>query len=234
VKKDLYKMHFCSDEALAISTSIPIIGVFFRKLHKWYHSKTHHKCHEKDCQAEHVEHDLIDLPIPTDCVRLTVEEVDVRFGSIATILLMFDRKMLETKTFSPHSEFVWFLSSNDVLTARWNNKLFVWEQSSWKREYTEADLVQQKLLQEQNKAEHLLTILRSISNFSVKDKELDVWFDDGTNVSSIREFVSGSFTRELLQLIEDHLLDNKEHDSGQSNSGLGQEQKTDSGSPQSN
>jgi hypothetical protein len=44
------------DETLAVMAMIPFIGMFFRRLHVWWHSKFHHKCHEKTCQDEHVEH----------------------------------------------------------------------------------------------------------------------------------------------------------------------------------
>jgi hypothetical protein len=48
--------HFCQDELLMILAMIPFIGIFFRKIHIWYHAKFHHKCHEKNCDAEHPEH----------------------------------------------------------------------------------------------------------------------------------------------------------------------------------
>jgi len=49
-------MHWCMDETLAVLAMIPFIGYFFRKLHAWYHAKMGHTCHEKHCDAVHVEH----------------------------------------------------------------------------------------------------------------------------------------------------------------------------------
>ena len=48
--------HFCSDELLMILAMIPFIGIFFTKIHNWWHLKFGHKCHEKGCGSKHVEH----------------------------------------------------------------------------------------------------------------------------------------------------------------------------------
>lgn len=40
-------MHWCADETLMLMSMIPFIGIMFRKLHTWYHTKFHHKEHEK-------------------------------------------------------------------------------------------------------------------------------------------------------------------------------------------
>jgi hypothetical protein len=49
-------MHFCADELFLIMSLIPFIGVWFKKLHTWYHTKYSHKCHEKHCDDTHSEH----------------------------------------------------------------------------------------------------------------------------------------------------------------------------------
>lgn len=48
--------HFCSDELFALMSMIPFIGMFFRKLHLWYHNKIKHKCHHDKCEDNHAEH----------------------------------------------------------------------------------------------------------------------------------------------------------------------------------
>jgi hypothetical protein len=48
--------HFCQDELIWILTFIPFIGIFFKRLHAWYHAKFNHKCHEESCSSSHVEH----------------------------------------------------------------------------------------------------------------------------------------------------------------------------------
>jgi hypothetical protein len=44
------------DETLALMAMIPFIGMFFRKMHAWWHAKFSHKCHEKTCDDTHVAH----------------------------------------------------------------------------------------------------------------------------------------------------------------------------------
>ena len=48
--------HICMDEILMFMAMLPFIGVFFRKIHAWWHSKLNHKCHEKACDNTHTEH----------------------------------------------------------------------------------------------------------------------------------------------------------------------------------
>lgn len=69
--------------------------------------------------------------------------------------------------------------------------------------------------------EDIVDILHSVSRLSIEDGELDAFFDDSQEPMGIREFIPSSFTRQLLELIERHLLD--EQDTGSSDSGLGQE-----------
>ena len=57
--------------------------------------------------------------------------------------------------------------------------------------------------------EKIVKILHSIKILSVKDGELDVCFDKDCYFSGISGFIPGSFTRQLLELIEDYLLENK-------------------------
>ena len=58
---------------------------------------------------------------------------------------------------------------------------------------------------EQDTPEQIIEILRSIQKVSLyENKYLDVWFNDSYPVS-ISSFIPGSFTRQLLELIEQHL-----------------------------
>ena len=56
--------HFCSDELFMLMAMIPFIGIFFGKMHTWWHKHFHHKCHEEGCKAEHVEHCKMPAHIP--------------------------------------------------------------------------------------------------------------------------------------------------------------------------
>lgn len=39
--------HICMDEILMFMAMLPFIGVFFRKIHAWWHAKFSHKEHKK-------------------------------------------------------------------------------------------------------------------------------------------------------------------------------------------
>ncbi len=56
-------------------------------------------------------------------------------------------------------------------------------------------------------SEDIVKILHSIKKFSVEDGELDTWFEDSEYAEGVRGFIPGSFTRELLELVERHLFD---------------------------
>jgi hypothetical protein len=60
--------------------------------------------------------------------------------------------------------------------------------------------------------EDIVKILHSINKLSVSDGELDTWFEFDEYPSGIRSFEHDSFTRKLLELIEDHLLENENED----------------------
>lgn len=50
-------MHWCSDETFLVLSLIPFIGVFFRKIHIWWHTRFNHQCHHvTHCEETHVEH----------------------------------------------------------------------------------------------------------------------------------------------------------------------------------
>lgn len=66
------------------------------------------------------------------------------------------------------------------------------------------------LTMEKHSPEKIVEILHSIKELSVKDGELNVLFVDSTaGWESIPGFIPGSFTRKLLELIEDHLLNDE-------------------------
>ena len=65
---------------------------------------------------------------------------------------------------------------------------------------------------EKHTPEQIVEILHSINRLSVenKAKELDTWFTNSSYPEypeGIRSFIPGSFTRRLLELIEDYLLE---------------------------
>ena len=130
-------MHWCQDETYAVMSGVPVVGYFFKRIHKWYHNKTHHKCHHQGCESDHAEHVTPGgetlLPNPPGRYVIQPETVDVLFGDLATILLMFDRRLLKTINFPEPNEFVWFAQDNQ-LSARWKNKFFQWDGTEWSLE----------------------------------------------------------------------------------------------------
>lgn len=62
--------HWCMDETLALMAMLPFIGMFFRRIHTWWHTKFSHKCHEKTCESTHVEHHTL---TEEDCDKLVEE-----------------------------------------------------------------------------------------------------------------------------------------------------------------
>lgn len=40
--------HFCADELFMLLSLLPFIGVYGRRLHNWYHTKTNHRAHEDE------------------------------------------------------------------------------------------------------------------------------------------------------------------------------------------
>lgn len=51
----------------------------------------------------------------------------------------------------------------------------------------------------------ILSIMKSIKKVSLEDSGLETYFVDDPYPNSISSFIPGSFTRELLELIEKHL-----------------------------
>lgn len=233
-------MHWCQDETLAAMSTVPVVGYLFRKTHKWYHEKIHHKCHEAGCESEHLDHVETEelIPNPPDRETVPVEYVDIFHGSATTILLTCDRKLLGTRDFPTADQFVWFEKDNK-LSARWKNKFFEWDGKEWKMEEwclpkppPKSDITSDNRMI--CNVENTLELLHSIKRISVEDGYLEAWFDDEEYGSSITSFIPGSFTREVLELLEDHILGINGKGTGNNSQGLGQEQETNSGSTQSN
>lgn len=58
---------------------------------------------------------------------------------------------------------------------------------------------------EKHSPEKIVEILHSIVKLEMDGNELNVYFDGDENVNVANSFLPQSFTRELLELIEDHL-----------------------------
>lgn len=58
----------------------------------------------------------------------------------------------------------------------------------------------------QKSPEDIVTILHSINTVQVDCNELEVFFEDSTIPETIPSFIPGTFTRELLELIDRHIV----------------------------
>jgi hypothetical protein len=74
------------------------------------------------------------------------------------------------------------------------------------KEFEEKELAGLYPPTERQSPEAIVGILHSITKLKLdKVGDLDVWFDNGEHPEGIRSFVPGSFTKELLELIEEYL-----------------------------
>jgi len=212
--------HWCADESIAAMSTVPVIGFLFRKVHKWYHKVSHHKCHNEGCDAHHLNHVHEEplVPNPTDRSIITVTDVDRLFGQLATIILMCDRRLLNTREFPPLSEFVWFIKqeSNGImldLSARWKNQFFVWDGTDWKNEFEEEK-------EENFSFEDIINLVRS---FVTDEEKYQKTFPLGWKTTET--FIKA---KKILKQIDDH------ENTGSSSQGLDPKQEADSGSTQPN
>jgi len=114
--------HWCYQETETVALSIPIVGITARKIYQWCHKLSKGGKHNHNqCISTHLQ--PIFMP-PPNYIKLTIPEVDNRFGQLATILLSNDRNLLETNHFPSINEFSWFVDQNNFLVAFWNGRMF--------------------------------------------------------------------------------------------------------------
>jgi len=130
-------MHWCMDETLAFLAMIPFIGYFFAKLHTWWHTKFHHKCHEEGCESDHVEHthdhpndvkiSAGDTLIICGWDSIHQDDVEARFGGCAIDDLIGDDWLLDVEERPADDEFRWFVDSKQGLRAVFQERIFAYE-----------------------------------------------------------------------------------------------------------
>lgn len=92
-------MHWCMDETLMVLALIPVIGIFFRRLHNWYHKHFHHKCHEPHCHEEHVTHPheagdfMHEVDRVFDAAQITKDDYDV--AHLEAVEARFGKELVE-------------------------------------------------------------------------------------------------------------------------------------------
>ena len=115
--------HWCYQETETVALSIPIVGITARKIYQWCHKLFKGRKHNHDqCISTH----LIskNKEPPSNFIKLTISQVDDKFGQLATILLSNDRNLLEVNYFPSINEFSWFVDQDKYLVAYWNGKMF--------------------------------------------------------------------------------------------------------------
>ena len=122
-------MHWCMDETLMVMMALPIIGIFFRKLHTWWHKRSHHKCHQEGCNAEHVEHTPVvnhdEEWFMDDWTSVEAEYVEARFGGSIMDDLMGDLRLLQVDERPHDEEFNWFVNEIGDLRCQYKARIFV-------------------------------------------------------------------------------------------------------------
>lgn len=153
-------MHCCSDELVMLCILFPFIGGFFRRLHKWYHKRIKHKCHQPECQETHAEH-IETTKLPSKCSHgrflnencsscidwshngiewdeLILSDAEERFGA-ETIDALVESDYFEQLTEMPDDdEFTWLVNGNNQLQARWYGRVFLFDADTkqWKEHIT--------------------------------------------------------------------------------------------------
>jgi hypothetical protein len=133
-------MHWCMDETLAVLAMIPFIGIFFGKMHTWWHKHFHHKCHEDGCKAEHVEHCKMPAHIPITIEKgeenwdsIVEDDVEERFGEDLLMNLMVE-VMVSPIEYPQGEEAHWFVNSDSsAIMVHIKERVFLCNVASEKR-----------------------------------------------------------------------------------------------------
>jgi hypothetical protein len=125
--------HWCNQETealLILLSTIPFIGLFFKRLHARFHAKWNticgNKCHEEGCQDTHAAHVKVEEPYNpgNDWDALTLDEAFERFGLRLIDDLMCDTKLLGVDECPFDNEFTWFINGFGGLRAKCRGKTF--------------------------------------------------------------------------------------------------------------
>lgn len=131
-------MHWCMDETLLLMAMIPVIGIFFKKLHMKWHKLHHHKCHEETCNEEHVEHIsekdaeyLRGTPVPLKVMvpvviwdPITQETVEARFGK-ELVKDLFDTLRIHGMEDVFEGELLWLVNKDQELMVEVRFRTFI-------------------------------------------------------------------------------------------------------------
>lgn len=102
-----------------VLSMLPFIGIFFKKIHAWWHKNSNHKCHEDHCHSHHVEHieELDKFDPYLDWDEVSLELIKERFGDQIFELLQTNYQMSCGHTIIHDSEvpepdeFKWYVNS---------------------------------------------------------------------------------------------------------------------------
>ena len=128
-------MHWCMDETLAVLAMIPFIGIFFGKVHTWWHKRFQHKCHEEGCKAEHVEHTSVPVVFEkeNEWDSICEEDLEERFGEDLLSNLMVEI-MFSPLDYPVEGEAHCFVNGdNSTVTVHLKERVFLCDVASSKR-----------------------------------------------------------------------------------------------------
>lgn len=113
--------HFCNDELLAILALLPFIGIYFKRLHAWWHKRSNHKCHKDHCNSTHLEH--VEEPTSPIDEWDEVEETVIgeRFNMHLVESLQETLKLYGLINFP----YVWYLTDNGAVKVKVYGREFI-------------------------------------------------------------------------------------------------------------
>lgn len=127
-------MHWCTDETLMLLSLLPFIGIFFRKIHTWWHKNSSHKCHDDSCNSDHVEHVTeIKYSPAREWDEADQSVIEERYGELVVNKLAINIFLLGVDRVPRVGEFRWFVNSNRNLKALFRGVTFNYDATleSW-------------------------------------------------------------------------------------------------------
>jgi len=126
-------MHWCADETFALLALLPFVGIYFYRLHAWYHKKFNHKCHTHNCNEHHIEHIDYKSPVVSSISFDQISDIDLeeRRGKEITQSLLSTFPNLELNKFLDTDKVKWYISDHQDVMAFCQDRWFYYTHPIW-------------------------------------------------------------------------------------------------------
>jgi hypothetical protein len=149
----LMPFHFCSDELFMILAMLPFVGVFFKRIHNWWHAKFGHKCHEASCHVDACLTQAHILPSDTDFIctvdkiwdaanydkdlydLISKEDLEERLGPIAEQLIQ--KLEFDLDAYLNKNDFRWWINGYGRVRATFHGRTFLHDEFSVNNTWSE-------------------------------------------------------------------------------------------------